>query len=47
MLEIVSMIVTIGIAVVAIKVYYKTLEESSRTRRDFRNDGQLHMIYPQ
>lgn len=46
MLETLFLIVTAGIAGAAIMMYYKTLENSSQIDRNFRNDGQLHLIYP-
>lgn len=47
MFEILIFSVTIGAIAIAIRVYYKSLDEKSKTKRDFSNDGQLHLIYPE
>ena len=46
MLDTVIIVVAIGIVTAAVTMYYRTLEENSKTKRNFRNDGQLHILYP-
>jgi len=40
-------IVFVSVVFAAIWIYYKRLDKVSKEKCDFRDDGHLHLIYPE
>lgn len=46
MLDLLINILIITAIVIAGRAYYRALDNQAKKKHDFRDDGQLHLIYP-